>query len=374
MMIGSQMDFIRTLIDSAPHIIVLDERRTPAVQPAIGAFPHAVIEIHGLHAIDEIRGLKDWPAMLADIRSTPDVLAAPALSGGVSVRFAGHSEAVSLLGIDPRYESALLQIDKDMVGGALSNLETTQNGIVLSTQVADRLGAHIGDTVIVSSSAGVVQRAKIVALVNSDIRAGAANMAYALLRSAQVLFARPNIVNQIHIKLRDPQTAQAFAAAHETRWGFKWQSWQERSRDFLSMLVLRDVIMYAVISAILLVASFGVYNVISTNVSEKRRDIAIMRAVGFSEWDLSLIFLLEGLAVGVAGALLGFVLGVALMEALAAIPFRFQGQVMHLTLDRSWRQFAIAGGVSTLSAALAAWLPARKAASLDPVEILRGAA
>jgi lipoprotein-releasing system permease protein len=99
-----------------------------------------------------------------------------------------------------------------------------------------------------------------------------------------------------------------------------------------------------------------------------------MRAIGFSDGDLSNIFLIEGLAVGVVGALCGFALGVALMESLAAIPFHLQGQVMHLTIDRSWRQFAIAGGVSMLSAALAAWLPAHKAASLDPVEILRGAA
>lgn len=156
--------------------------------------------------------------------------------------------------------------------------------------------------------------------------------------------------------------------------GFKWQSWQERSRDLLNALVIRNVIMYAVISAILLVASFGVYNVISTNVSEKRRDIAIMRAMGFAEADLSTIFLIEGLVIGVCGAVAGFALGLMLMQALAAIPFRIQGQLIHLPLDRSWRQFAIAGAVSLGSAALAAWLPARRASALPPVDILRGAA
>lgn len=374
MMIGSQMDFIRTLVDSAPHIIVQDEQRAPREQPALSAFPGAAVEIHGLHAIDEVRGLKDWPAMLADLRATAGVIAAPALSGGVAIRFAGHAEAAALVGIDPRYEDQVLHISEDMVGGVLADLQTTQNGIVISTQAAERLGARIGDTVIVSSSAGIVQRAKIIALINSDVRGGAANAAYVLLRSAQVLFARPNIVNQIHVKLPDPQSAEETAAHFEARWGFKWQSWQERSRDLLNALVIRNVIMYAVISAILLVASFGVYNVISTNVSEKRRDIAIMRAMGFAEADLSTVFLIEGLVIGIGGALAGFVLGLVLMNALAAIPFRIQGQLIHLPLDRSWRQFAIAGAVSLFSAAFAAWLPARRASALDPVDILRGAA
>ncbi|MFB2351893.1 hypothetical protein, partial [Priestia megaterium] len=73
-------------------------------------------------------------------------------------------------------------------------------------------------------------------------------------RTAQVLFARPNIVNQIHIKVGDPDDAQADARVLEARWGYKWESWQERSSDILNLLVVRNVIMYAVISAILLVA------------------------------------------------------------------------------------------------------------------------
>jgi lipoprotein-releasing system permease protein len=374
MMIGSQTDFIRTLIDTAPHIIVRDEERELPAQPAVIAFEDAAVEVYGMRARDEVRGLKDWPAMLEAARAIPGATASPALSGGIAVRFAGRTEALSLQGVDPRVANQIIDIDGSLVGGVLADLENVQNGIIVSTQVGRRLGANVGDTVIVSSPAGVVQRARIVAFIDSDARAGTEGLAYTLIRTAQVLFARPNIVNQLHIRLPDPDGAQQVAAGLERRWGYKWESWQERSRDIMNALVVRNIIMYAVISAILLVASFGVYTVISTNVTEKRRDIAIMRAIGFADHDVTRVFLIEGVVVGLLGAGAGFLLGTGLMHILGSIPFRIQGDTFYIPLDRGVHQYAIAGGVSLLSAAIAAWLPARRAAHLDPVDILRGAA
>jgi lipoprotein-releasing system permease protein len=377
MMIGSQNDFIKTLIDSAPHIVVSDEQRSAARQPAFDAFPQAAVTVRGVRPQDEVRGLKDWPALLADARAIPGAVAAPTLVGAVAVRFAGRTEAVSLNGIDPRIEGKLAKIEESLIGGRLIDLEARPDGIIVTRPMADRLGAHVGDTLVVSSSAGTLQRMRIVALVDPDARAGfyAGDIAgYGLLRTAQVLFARPNVVNQIHVRLPDPQTAERDAARLEARWGYKWVSWEERSRDILNLLVVRDVIMYAVISAILVVASFGIYTAVSNSVADKRRDIAILRAMGFTERDVQVIFLAEGLAVGVIGVLVGFGLGTLLLEALSHAPLTMGGKPLVLPLDRGLRQYAVAGGASLVAALIAAWLPARKAASVDPVEILRGAA
>ncbi len=151
-------------------------------------------------------------------------------------------------------------------------------------------------------------------------------------------------------------------------------SWQERSKDILNLLVVRNVIMYAVISAILLVAAFGIYTAVSTSVTDKRRDIAILRAMGFTPRDVEGVFLIEGLVVGVAGALAGFAFGTLLLEILAHLPITVQGKPLPLPLDRGPRQYVVAGLASLVSALVAAWLPARKAATVDPVDILRGAA
>lgn len=377
MMTGSQSDFIRTLIDTAPHIIVQDEQRNPARQPAETAWPQAAVVVRGVRPQDEVRGLKDWPAMLAAARAQPGAVAAPSLSGAVAVRFAGRTEPLSLNGIDPRIEGQLTKIEASLVGGHLTDLEARPDGIIISRPLANRVGARLGDTLLVSSSAGVLQRMRILALIEPDARAGfyaGDNTAYGLLRTAQVLFARPNVVNQLHIKLGAPQAAEGVAAALEARWGYKWVSWQERSRDIRNLLVVRNVIMYAVIAAILLVASFGIYTAVSTSVTDKRRDIAILRAMGFTEGDVQGVFLIEGLVVGVAGALVGFAFGSVLLEVLARLPITVQGKPLELPLDRGLRQYLIAGAASLASALVAAWLPAHKAAAVDPVDILRGAA
>jgi lipoprotein-releasing system permease protein len=142
----------------------------------------------------------------------------------------------------------------------------------------------------------------------------------------------------------------------------------------MTLMLTRNVIMYSVVSAMLLVASFGIYTAVSTSVVDKRRDIAILRSIGFSQSDLQRIFVAEGLMLAVIGVVVGYAIGTLLMHVLGSIEFPILGRVEHLPLDRSPRQFAIAGLASTTAAAIAAWLPARKAARVDPVDILRGAA
>jgi lipoprotein-releasing system permease protein len=133
-----------------------------------------------------------------------------------------------------------------------------------------------------------------------------------------------------------------------------------------------------VVGAILLVAAFGIYNIISTVVHEKARDIAILKSLGFRAADIQRIFVLEGAIVGVAGAIAGWGVGIGLIEALAQVRFDQVGPVIQgrsgFLLAREWWPY-LAGAVFALVAAtVAAFIPARRASRLNPVEIVRGAA
>ena len=151
-------------------------------------------------------------------------------------------------------------------------------------------------------------------------------------------------------------------------------SWQEAQEDLLSTFVIRNIIMFTVVGAILLVASFGTYNIISTITYEKSRDIAIMKSLGLTERTVRGIFVIEAEIIGLAGAALGFALGYALCRALGAVeiknPFL---DADHLPLAYTVRHYAIAGGVALVSSFAAGYAPARKAARLHPVDIIRGA-
>ena len=132
--------------------------------------------------------------------------------------------------------------------------------------------------------------------------------------------------------------------------------------------------MIMVVGAILLVASFGTYNIISTITHEKTRDIAIMKSVGLRAATVRSIFVLEAAFIGMAGTLIGWVLGYILCIVVGMIEFRSGFTDMtHLPILYAPKHYAIAGAVGMLSSLIAGYFPARKAARVQPVDIIRGA-
>lgn len=373
LMVGSQNDFVEQLIDAAPHIVISDELRSPSQQPGARVFEGGAVDLHGYKVRTEVRGIKDWQAVLAAANAVPGAIASPSLTGGVTLRLGGHDEALGIVGVDPEIETRISTIEEQLRAGHLRDLETTQGGIIIGEDLAQRLGVRMGDIVAATSSTASGRSMRVVGLFKKGQTQLSSSSGYVLLREAQSLLGRPFIINRIGVRLADPYAAETVAARLEARFGYKAESWQERSSDFLSLLVTRNVIMYSVVSAILLVASFGIYTVVSNSVSDKRRDIAILRSIGFSEGDLQFIFVVEGLVLAFVGVLFGWMLGYVLMSILGSLKFPIAGEVERIPLDRSARQYAIAAVVSFLAGSIAAWLPARKAARVDPVDILRGA-
>jgi lipoprotein-releasing system permease protein len=335
--------------------------------------PAAAVQIHGYKVRNEVRGLKDWQQIARAAQAIPGAIVAPSLSGAVTLRLGGREEPLAIIGVDPEIEEQIGNVQENLSAGSLRNLETTQDGVIIGEELAERLGVGMGDTVGATSRAGT-RSLKVVGLFARGRGQFGSNNGYVLLREAQSLTGQPFIINRIGISIPDPYEAKSVAADLEARFGYKSQSWQERSADFMTLLLTRNVIMYSVVSAILLVASFGIYTVVSNSVIDKRRDIAILRSIGFSEKDLKRIFVLEGIVLAIIGVLAGWALGLLLMLILGSIPFPIQGRTEFLPLDRRLRQFIIAGAASLVCATIAAWLPARKAARSDPVDILRGAA
>ena len=373
LMVGSQNDFVNQLINAAPHIIISDEIRSPTPQPGTRAFAGGAVALHGYKVRTEARGIRGWQAIVAATDAIPGAIAAPSLTGGVTLRLGGHEEALAIVGVDPSLEARISTIDDNLRVGHLRDLDTVQGGIIIGEEMARRMGVKVGDIIAASTSSTTGRQMRIVGLFKRGRAGLSSSSGYVLLREAQSLLGRPFIINSIGIALPDPYAAQSVAADLESRFGYKAESWQERSSDILALLFTRNIIMYSVVSAILLVASFGIYTVVSNNVADKRRDIAILRSMGFSAGDLQLIFVMEGIILGVIGVVLGWVLGFALMEILGSLAFKVGGDTQHIPIDNSARQYAIAAVASLVAGSVAAWLPARKAARVDPVDILRGA-
>jgi lipoprotein-releasing system permease protein len=373
---GSQRDFIGRIVDYLPHVVIKDEFREPQTQPVYQAYPGALVSIRGVKPQEELRGIKDPMRKLEALDAIPSLRAAPSMRAQVFFRYGGKSVPAAVMGIDPDRERLASRLEKDIFEGSLQALRGAPNGLLMGVGLAKKLGVSVGGTLTAVSTSGAVMKMKVVGMYRTGIVSLDNYETYALIKKAQILEAKPNVVNQIRMRIDEATGAVETARELEARWGYKAESWQEANEGFLSFFVVRNVIMYVTVAAILIVASFGIFNVVSTVVYEKTRDIAILKSMGFSAHDIRVIFLIEGLAVGIVGTLIGWALGVGLVQALRQVKFKMQmvTDVQGFILSLTWMHFAVAGSVAILSAVMAAWLPARKASKVNPVEIIRGAA
>jgi lipoprotein-releasing system permease protein len=378
LMRGFQQYFVAQIIDVAPHIVIKDEFRHPSPQPAFTAFPGGAVAITGVKPKDEPRGIRNARATLAELEAIPGLAAAPTLQGQAVLRYGTRDVPVSLYGIEPERERRVTNIEKDLVAGRLEDLRSTANALIIGSGVAERLGAALGDTISAVSPRGGALSMKITGLMRTGITSIDNGQAMALLKTAQVLQDRSNVVNQIRIRLADVNQAEPLARRIEERVRYRTESWEETNSNVLSLFVIQNSIMYSVVGAILLVAAFGIYNIISTVVYEKTRDIAILKSLGFGERDIQAIFLAEGVIVGILGGIVGAFVGLGLIELLAQIRFGNSGPVIGgrtgFILARETWPYVAGAAFALVASAVAALIPARRAARLNPVDIVRGAA
>ncbi|MBO9420646.1 ABC transporter permease [Labrenzia sp. R4_2] len=373
LMEGSQRDFLATLINAIPHVEIKDDKRTPTAQPASAVYD--AVAFRGLRPLEDLRGIRNPTEALASLRDWVDGDIAQRLTGQAVLRYSGQDIGMTLIGVRPKQELLVSNIGQDMREGAFEDLGSTSNGLVLGDKAAERLGAGLGDTVTLTSANGVAKRFKIVGLFHTGVTSSDESLAYAPLKAVQILLEKPDIINSITIRLTEINASVAVAARAERQLGYKAISWEEANEGLMEAFVVRNVIMFTAVGGILLVAGFGIYNIISTIVHEKARDIAILKSLGFPETDIQQIFVLEGLVIGVLGALAGSLLGFALSSYLATIKFEVTTDIemTRLPIYFSHVHYMIASGLALLSAGIAGFVPARKAAALNPVDIIRGA-
>jgi lipoprotein-releasing system permease protein len=372
LMQGSQEDFIRRLVDSIPNITVSDERREPPRQPAEAAYGAA--RFFGLTPSALRPGIKNPLAIMAGLEQWVPGAVTPSVQVKGILRYASRDVSAAITGIDPRREPRVSALAGQMREGSLASLYRSTNAIILGDRLAEKIGARVDSNITVQTGQGARITAQVVGLFHAGVRSIDEGSAYVLVKTAQILAQQTGLVNEIRVRTSDPMAAREVAARIERETGYKAVSWQEAQEDLLSTFIIRNIIMYTVVGAILLVASFGTYNIISTITFEKSRDIAIMKSLGFTERRVRRIFVVEAAMIGLAGALFGFLLGYGLSRALGAIeinnPFM---DASRLPLAYAPWHYAIAASVALASSLAAGFAPARKAARLNPVDIIRGA-
>jgi lipoprotein-releasing system permease protein len=320
-------------------------------------------------------GIKTPDAVVASLESWVPGAVAASVKVNAIVSQGPARMGVTLTGIDPRTEARVSKLATQMREGQLGDLSRATNSIIIGLSLAQKLGVGVGNTVLLGAGEAVQIPVTVVGIFRSGLKQIDEGQIYSSVRVAQIIVGQTGLINQLRLRLHDPLQAQKVAAQVEAQIGYKAVSWQEANSDLIGTFAVRDFIMMTVMAAMLLVSSFATYNIISTITYEKRHDIAIMKSLGMREYQVRRIFVIEAAMIGAVGILFGWVLGYAMCVSLQQITVfnPISGATRPIAIYYSMMQYVVAGGISLLCAAGAAFFPARKATRVHPVEIIRGA-
>jgi len=233
----------------------------------------------------------------------------------------------------------------------------------------------LGDYVQVSIISGEVFSMKIVGLYQSGLADIDKVQSYVNIKTAQRLMGKSvDYITDINIKLYDMEMAPQIAIDLENIYGVKAVDIQQANAQFETGSSIRNLISYAVSIALLVVAGFGIYNILNMLIYEKMDDIAILKATGFSGKDVQRIFILQAMLIGLVGGILGLILGYGVSYLISISPFETEAMPNLKTFPVNFNPVFYVGGMAfaLVSTFFAGYLPARKAKNIDTVEIIRG--
>jgi lipoprotein-releasing system permease protein len=278
-------------------------------------------------------------------------------------------------GIDVQAETSLFHFEEYITTGNALDIKNVSNSIILGKGLAEKLLANIGDVVQVTTSKGERFPLKVVGYFQSGLLELDKVQSYASLATTQKLLAQPNnYVTDIQVKLKDINLAPAVATQYAKQFGCDAEDIQTANSQFETGSFIRSLISYAVGITLLVVAGFGIYNILNMMIYEKMDSIAILKATGFSGRDVKRIFLLISLTIGFFGGLSGLLFGFLLSSIIDQIPFNTAAlpTVTTYPINYDPLYYMIGSVFSLITTYFAGWFPARKASKVDPVIIIRG--
>jgi len=346
-------------------------------------------------------GIRDWRPLLERLRGLPHVTAAaPGLYGQVLISRGARSGGGMIKGVIPADEKTvgdLLQKIREGSGDALNPADTSSSTgtsaaaqplppIVIGKDLAETIGAKVGDTVLVTSPQGELtplglvpkyQRCVVAGIFKSGFYQYDASYAFMRLKDAQRLFSEPDLISVISFKVDDLYKADRISREIEEAAGkgFQTTNWMEQNRELFRALRLEQIVTFIVLALIVCVAALNILIALTMMVMEKTRDIAVLMSFGVTEMQVRRIFLLQGLLISVIGTVLGLVLGYALSWVGGHYRFIHLDAAVY-SLDylpfapRIWDGVIVAA-VSLGVSLIATLYPSGSAAKVLPAEALR---
>ncbi|MCC6966102.1 MAG: FtsX-like permease family protein [Nitrospira sp.] len=346
----------------------------------------------------------DYEEQVKKVAGVPEVLAAtPFIFRQVLLTSPSGVQGIILRGIDPAREGTVTELTHNLVNGNLDDLSHSTKvvipekerepngpdtamrpGIILGKELSMRLGAFPGDTLNVVSPVGPVTGASmtpkirqfvVVGIFQSGMYEYDSSLAYIELGEAQKFFNMGATVTGIEVKVADVFRAADVARSIEQQLGFAFwaRDWMQMNRNLFSALKLEKTMMFLLLVLITIVASFNIVSTLTMIVTEKQREIAILKAMGATRKGIMRIFMLNGLIIGCSGAAIGVPLGYAFLWLIQTF-WTFDPTVYYISripVHVLGSDVVLVAGSAILISFAATLYPSLQAAKLDPSAALR---
>jgi lipoprotein-releasing system permease protein len=360
---GVQDSITRDVIGSIPHVTLEEPDREPRILMEVPSELLVARRREGDHR----RSIGQWRKLVGIVKSTPGVTSvSPEVVGGGFLRRGETIAPVSVVGVLPENIDAIAEISANLVRG---DPLLGPNDILIGIGIADRLGLWEGQTVGLQGETGVTRSVIVRGIFDLGNEEVNERLVHVGLSTGQQLMGLPGRVSQIRTKVALIYDADVIADRLHGATGLQATSWIRQNPRFRDALVAQGRTSTVIKAFSLAIVVISVASALLLSVVRRQAEIGIMRSMGIPRSSIVLMFVSQGFIIGLAGSLLGALLGWTFCEVLLALMRRPDGTVL-LPVDPAQGEYGTAIVLATLGSILAAILPARQAANVDPVEAI----
>lgn len=364
---GLQKSLIDTTVGSSPHIVVTS--REDALESIFPATENVRILSRTGGLFDTTRPLNEWSFLVEQLDRRDQFTAVlPVAEGSGFVSRGEKNITIRLRGVDLERADLIYQIRSRLVDG---DFTVGKSQVLIGSELASELGLVAGDVIRISNLAGAGGSYTVRGIFDLGNQALNSSWVFISLEGAQSLYQLSGAITGLELQVEDVFEAELLARRLEQSYPeLAWSSWEEENPDLLSALSSQSISSYVIQAFVLLAVALGISSVLAVSVMQKSRQIGILKALGISTAGVSRIFLIQGALLGLAGSIIGSLVGGLLLLSFFTFTANEAGEPLFpITFDL--RVFALAVAVATLAGMGAAAVPARRAARLNTIEVIK---
>lgn len=366
------------ILNRTPHVRLYNEVKASDEQPVERSARYAQGEnfISSIKPKNGKKELRNVGAIVEALRNDSRVIdVAPKVNAPVFYN-AGNIEIAGVInGIEVPAEEKLFNFSSYVIKGNISDLTNVNNSIFLGKGIADKMMVDVGDVIQLTNGKGQSSSLKVAGIVQLGLADLDNTFSFAdISTTQQVLGEGTAYITDLQIKIYEMEMAPQLAEEYHRVFGVDAIDIQKANAQFETGSSVRSIISYAVGITLLIVAGFGIYNILNMMIYEKMDSIAILKATGFSGRDVKTIFIILSMIIGIAGGILGLLLGFGFSQLIDNLPFETEAMPTIKTFPVQYNPVYYVIGITfaLITTYIAGWFPAQKASKVDPVVIIRG--